>query len=80
MKGLLARVRGMAQGSGMPEIIDLIRDVHARALTDSAALVELRDLVPQLLEYVEQLQRDQAEWIELPRLTLGKITATSDPA
>lgn len=65
----------------MPDIVQQVQNAQQRAATgDHLAVKELIELTPHLLAYVDQLRQDQAEWIEPPRLKLGKITATSDPA
>lgn len=54
----------------MSNIIEKARALLQAGTDDS--LEELLALVPALLDHAEQLERDAEEWIDLPRLQLGR--------
>ena len=64
----------------MPDDVDLIE--YAQLLHDkcsdgtapgaAAAMLELRNLTPQLLDALRAAARREAEWVEIPRLQLGQ--------
>lgn len=62
----------------MAEIVEKVRAAYDRVKDfpenrpdGMIRLLELRALIPELLLYVDRLERERAEWVEIKRLKLG---------
>lgn len=61
----------------MTPLIERARALYAQCKDGSApgamiAMIDLRNTVPELLDRLEALEKDRANWVEIDRLTLGR--------
>jgi hypothetical protein len=69
----------------MTPLIEKARLLYAKCKDESmpgarVALVELRNMVPDLVDRLEYLEQDRDNWVEPPRLELGLPMNRPDPA